>query len=406
MSIPSEETREQREGGFTVVFRLARAKPLRATAAAALQRRTQGLAKQLIAGGRAQAVLGSEDRRDVMQEDPILSGVYVLSAGTHGSTSELLEGLEADDAVELAYVAPPRDILVTRRAFVSGTGGGNNAWHTLIKLAQAQKLPQWAGKGRVPIAAVDSGVDIGHQQLTQVDLEEYLGRPPRRPDMRGHGTHISGLIGAQPHAGNSFKGIAADCVDLTMCRGMARPSDTAAYYRAMRAATGARIINLSVGGEEQDPIETDIVRDALEDERRVVVAAMGNSREMGSPTIYPAALDGVIAVGAVDANGQCAPFSNSGDHIMLAAPGVDIMSTVPTYPVPVLRAVGTPPLGALSGTSMATPIVSALIGRMVSFRPSLTRMQVIDLIRTCLGRLWNPDTGHGILDAHALLSAL
>lgn len=191
-----------------------------------------------------------------------------------------------------------------------------------------------------------------------------------------------------------------------MCRGMAQPEDVAAYYRAMRAAVGARVINLSVGGESPDPIETDIVRTALEDESCVVVAAMGNSREMGSPPIYPAALNEVIAVGAVDSQGQCACFSNSGPHIMLAAPGVDIMSTVPTYRIPGLQSIGNPPLGTLSGTSMATPIVSAVIGRMLSFRPSLTRMQVIDLIRSQLGGSWNLDVGHGVLDAHALLSAL
>ena len=405
MSTLNEETGEERELGFTVVFRLART-PSRSPAAVAVQRRTQGRARELIVNGIAHAVVDARAGREPMHEDPILSGVYVLSAGDHGSTMELVDELEADDAVELVYVAPPRDVLAMRRVFVAGAGGRNNAWHALIKLSDAQKLPQWAGKERIPIAAVDSGVDIGHQQLTQVDFEEYLNKPPQRPDMRGHGTHVSGLIGAQSHAGNSFEGLAADCVDLTMCRGMAKPTDTAAYYRAMRASLGARIINLSVGGEGEDPIETDIVREALEDERCVVVAAMGNSREMGSPTIYPAALDGVIAVGAVDANGQCASFSNDGEHITLAAPGVDIMSTVPTYYVPGLQRVGDPPLGALSGTSMATPIVSGIIGRMLSFSPSLTRIQVLDLIRTRLGGRWDRDVGHGILDARALLSAL
>lgn len=405
MSTLSEETGEGKAAGFSVVFRLARAKRSRNLAAVGFERGAHGIAKSLIANGKAHAVLGPTGR-DVMQEDPILSGVYVVGAGSHGATAELLEELEADGSVEQAYVAPPRDVLAVRHAFVSGGGATSNGWQALIKLPEAQKLPQWAGTGQIPIALVDSGVDSTHDQLTRVSFQEYLAAPPPRPDMRGHGTHVSGLIGAQSHTGNSFKGIATGCVDLTMARGIALPHDVAAYYRAMRSAVGARIINLSVGGEGEDPIETDIVRTALEDESCVVVAAMGNSREMGSPVIYPAALDGVVAVGAVDSQGCCAYFSNGGPHIMLAAPGVDIMSTVPTYRVPGLQSIGNPPLGALSGTSMATPIVSAIIGRMLSFRPSLTRMQVIDLIRTKLGGSWNLDVGHGVLDACALLSAL
>ena len=63
----------------------------------------------------------------------------------------------------------------------------------------------------------------------------------------------------------------------------------------------------------------------------VVIAAMGNEYEEGNPTEYPAAIREVCAVGATDELDKRAPFSNTGRHIDLVAPGVDILSTTPTF---------------------------------------------------------------------------
>lgn len=78
-------------------------------------------------------------------------------------------------------------------------------------------------------------------------------------------------------------------------RGLVKPDDVAGYYRALRACVGARILNLSVGGEEEDEIENEIIELALRTDTTIVVAASGNHREYGDPPIYPAALSGVIA---------------------------------------------------------------------------------------------------------------
>jgi Subtilase family len=392
------------KGGFTVVFRLARNTASRDAQVFTFQRAgaQEGFARSLIADKRAESVLGS---RRVFADDPVLRGLYVAQTGNERDTREALERLQSDDGVELAYVAPPRDVLIDRTTFVSGDGESDDEWRAQIKLDQAQALPQWKVNERISVAVLDSGIDDKHPQLAHMNFVEHLGRLPPRPDVLGHGSHVAGLIAAAVSAGNGFTGIATDCVDLTMHRGLARPHDVAGYYRALRAAASARIINLSVGGEGDDPTETELVQDAL-NEGKIIISAMGNSRDLGNPTIYPAALEGVIAVGAVDAAGNVAEFSCYGDHIMLAAPGVGILSTVPTYPIPDLKASGTPPLEELSGTSMATPIVTAVVARMLAYKPSLTRVQVIDLIKTKLRQYWDPDLGHGILNAHALLMAL
>ena len=122
------------------------------------------------------------------------------------------------------------------------------------------------------------------------------------------------------------------------------------YYRALRHATdsGANVINLSIGGGH-DPTEETLVRRALRS--GVVVAAMGDEKKEGNATSYPAALDGVIAVGASDEADRVADFSCTGRHIALLAPGVNVLSTVPHYRT--TEADGTD-YEAWPGTSMAT----------------------------------------------------
>jgi len=255
------------------------------------------------------------------------------------------------------------------------------------------------------VSVVDSGVDCAHPQLKHVRVVDFLGNAVRPADPSGHGTHVSGLIAAQPVAGQAFEGLAHDCVDLTVYRGMSEPYDPRAYYRALRAASEGQLVNLSVGGEAEDPLETVLVKELIA-QGCIVVAAMGNHGDISDHPAYPAACDGVIAVGSVERNGQRADTSAYGPHIALSAPGVDIVSTAPTYRVRNLTAFGQPPLAAMSGTSMATPIVTAILAKMLSFRPALDRPAILALLESHLTGPWCEDLGHGILDAEALLAAL
>ena len=390
------EVSQPKKGGFTIVFRLKR-KGRDALAEGG------GSARELIAGKRAEPVLRG---RSDLSSDPILSGLYVVPSGDMGETQDVLERLIEDKAVEKAYVAPQRDVLATRGVSASQGAIRNQTWRQQVKLPGAQKLPQWSTKQPVTVAILDSGVDRAHSQLAHVSSADHLGRPPSQPDLSGHGSHVCGLAAAAPVKENTFYGVADDCTEITVHRGLAKPNDVAGYYRALRACVGARIINLSVGGEDEDDIEKEIIELALRTDSTIVVAASGNHREYGDPTIYPAAQAGVIAVAAVDSQENVSPTSSSGPHVMLAAPGVEIFSTVPTYPVPGLKTHGTPPLAAFSGTSMAAPIVTGIIARMIAFQPGLIRMQLIDLFKAKLNPSRNDDVGHGIVDAHVLLAAL
>jgi Subtilase family len=96
------------------------------------------------------------------------------------------------------------------------------------------------------------------------------------------------------------------------------------YSQALSAALDSeiKVINLSIGVGLHSETEQ-IVFNELADSGVTVAATMGNEYEEGNPTEYPAAYDGVMAVGAVDEVDRRESFSNTGAHIALAAPGVN-----------------------------------------------------------------------------------
>ena len=186
------------------------------------------------------------------------------------------------------------------------------------------------------------------------------------------------------------------------------PYDGPGYYRALRHATdnGAKVINLSLGGP-MDQTEEILVKRAI-GRGVVVVAAMGNDKEQGNPISYPAAIAGVIAVGASTETDGIARFSNTGNHIDLVAPGTNILSTVPTYPTSMAN--GTD-YEAWPGTSMASPHVAATAALLWAKDPTTTVAKIRSALVQSADKVpgqkgFSPVFGHGRLNINKTLKLI
>jgi subtilisin family serine protease len=225
-------------------------------------------------------------------------------------------------------------------------------------------------------------------------------------DVQGHGTHVIGILAALRNNGAGMSGLCQS--RRVMSLKALGPYDGPGYYRAIRHATtnGAKVINLSLGGAH-DPTEELLIQQAIA-RGVVVVAAMGNDADRGNPTSYPAALPGVVAVGATDELDRRAEFSQFGPHITLVAPGVNILSTVPTYPTSLAS---TTLHEAWHGTSMAAPFVAATVALMFAKRPAATVAQVVAALQAGVDRVqghagFTDEYGHGRLNVKKALQAL
>lgn len=232
------------------------------------------------------------------------------------------------------------------------------------------------GEG-VTVAVLDTGVDATHPDLAPnleagLNLVEGGNLPPT--DDFGHGTHVAGIVGAALN-NRGVVGTAPRCRILPVRVLGVEGGTTAALIEGLDAARrrGAQVANLSLGSAQVSRIEADEMARAV-GQGMIVVAAAGNEALSGNPIEYPAALAGVISVAALGLSGKDASgapvmvraaFSNHNPFNAVAAPGVDILSTVPLSLFPDTTSVGAGYAYA-SGTSMASPLVAGVAALMLA----------------------------------------
>jgi len=245
----------------------------------------------------------------------------------------------------------------------------------------------------ITVAVIDTGVDYRHPDLSQnVDWLNgynfiYPGMPPM--DNNGHGTHVAGIISAMTNNGTGIAGVSWGArilpVKILDEYGMGS-TESISEGVPYAVENGAKIINLSVGGEELSLTEKTVINDAY-DRGAIIVAAAGNfasdNDNSNDYVMFPAALDTVIAVGAATYNGSRANFSNFGTELDFLAPGVGIWSVVPSSnPGGILNDDDDlwSPIGYASsdGTSMAAPFVSGVIALMLTKEPLLTFSEIYE----------------------------
>ncbi|MEV6596166.1 S8 family peptidase [Actinoplanes sp. NPDC051346] len=272
------------------------------------------------------------------------------------------------------------------------------------KLRTATAWQRSTGAG-VTVAVIDSGVEASHPDLAGnvlpgIDL--VAGTSGVSSDPNGHGTHVAGTIAAVTGNGTGISAIAPDARILPVralnASGSGVMSDVATGI-VYAADQGAQIINMSLGAPNQVASVTNAIAYARS-RGVVVVAAAGNYRTNGSPTMWPAADPGVIAVASTDSTDTYSGFSNRGSYVDVAAPGTGILSTVP---------VARGGYAYYSGTSMASPHVAAVAALLKGADSALTPDEIEQALTgtaTDLGAAgWDADYGHGRINPVDALAA-
>jgi hypothetical protein len=256
----------------------------------------------------------------------------------------------------------------------------------------------------IRVAVIDSGIDYDHPEFVGrvVAGRSFIPDSSWKVDTDGHGTFVAGEIAANPTNGKGIAGLAFNA-QLLIAKvvepdsgNVSLDGEVSAIYWAV--AHGARVINLSLGGQ-RDPEDARLDYYSAAEQKAVeyafgkgvvVVAAVGNGSE--SPATpwnfadYPAALPHVIGVAALRENGSVPAYSNrDAVYVDIAAPGDDIFSTIPrnliddTQP----NCAGNPysDCGPLEfrdaiGTSFAAPQVSAAAALLLGVDPKLRPDQV------------------------------
>ncbi|MFI7522808.1 S8 family serine peptidase [Micromonospora globbae] len=336
---------------------------------------------------RALAARGASRTREVR-------GTGYVEVRSDTAASDLLLRLRDDPAVA--------DVTLDYRRRAAATPNdpyfaGSQSYLETVRLPQAWDLAK--GSTTQLIAVVDTGVNGPHPDLQGVTVDGYNAitgaavAAGANSDDNGHGTMVAGIAAANTDNGTGVAGAAWTArvmpVKVLDSRGSGYDSDIAAGI-AWAADHGATIVNLSLGGPADSPLLHDAIRYAT-DKGALVVVAAGN--EGSDRPEYPAAYPEVLAVGATDRAGNLTDFSSWGDHVDVAAPGFDIVSTGPEQDY----RVG-------DGTSFAAPIASGVAALVRAANPSWTPAQVSDRLRATARdagpRGIDPYYGHGVLDAY------
>jgi len=283
------------------------------------------------------------------------------------------------------------------------------------------------GSEEIVIADIDTGIDINHPDLAQ-NIWTNPGEIPGNgidddgngyvDDVHGwdfanedntiydgiddHGTHTAGTIGAVGNNGVGVCGVNWNVKIMPLKfleNGTGNTSDAIEAF-AYVANMGVKITSNSwgyVGPPEQ------ALMDAMQACNALHICAAGNDsidNDAGYPDYsdYPASfpLDNIISVAATDHNDELAYFSNWGANTVdLAAPGVDIKSTVPTDKY-------NPPYASFSGTSMATPHVAGVCGLLMAKFPDKSLTEIKQMI---LGSVDQKESLQGLVLTNGRLNA-
>lgn len=256
------------------------------------------------------------------------------------------------------------------------------------------------------VCIIDTGYDITHPDLQDetsiVSGTSQITSQSWTEDGNGHGTHVAGTIAG---IGGNDQGVVGVIRNGEVKLHIVKifDNDGAWTYSSNLieavencAAEGSTVVNMSLGSSYFSQAEDDAFT-RIYNQGVLLVAAAGNDGDGGKS--YPASYSSVMSVAAVDQNNDRAYFSQYNDEVDIAAPGVDILSTIPGGGY-----------ASFQGTSMACPVVAGVAALVWSHFPTKSAQEIRDALESTaedLGPTGRDDSfGHGLVQAHLAYNCL
>ncbi len=288
-----------------------------------------------------------------------------------------IEYLENNEIVQLddseGGIQKSAKKLIPNDEFIQNQWGfdltGSGQLHAFLKENNIQP------KKRALIAILDTGVDSEHEDL-KANFKSINAR--HDTDKQAHGTHCAGIAAAVSYNNKGIASVISDnqfvqVSSIKVLNDYGRGTQQGIIKGILEAAdNGADVISMSLGGASSDSRQKAYEKafDYARKKGAIVIAAAGNAGK-NAKDFVPASVKGVIAVSAVNNQLNKAVFSNTVNDVKMgiAAPGVDIFSTIPENRY-----------ASFNGTSMACPHVAGLVGLMKSLKPDLTTQDAYNIL--------------------------
>lgn len=350
-----------------------------------------------------------------------IPGVKILSHNEHGQLLKVRVDLQDEIGVldriyrdpNVEYVVANAKVKSFLYSYSETRANLRDQWAlTKVRAREAWQRAGNKGNRNIVVAVIDTGVDSNHESLRPNMLPGYnfkdnntdssdKTRPGGNP---GHGTHCAGVVGATGLIDGGVIGISPDVSIMPLK--FLDESGQGDLYGGIRAIDyaiekGAHIISASWGAtisRQQAMPLIEAVKRADDAGIPFIAAAANDGRNNDTTEVYPtnAGWPNTISVAASGPNDEKPSWSNYGKkNVHLAAPGVNIMSTLPGNKY-----------GNLSGTSMATPLVSGLVALLKAQDPSLTGAEARALLQLTGAKAQVTTACNCRVDAYAAVDTL
>ncbi|MFE4704815.1 S8 family serine peptidase [Peribacillus simplex] len=297
-------------------------------------------------------------------DEPINELIEKVEVPKGETTDNLIEELEEKKNVE--YAEPN---YLFKKMVSPNDPAYIDQWHHK-KLGTSAAWTKTMGSKELIVAIIDDGIDRNHEDLKGKIVNAYDTIKNRKHIVPkgAHGTHIAGIIAGSANNSIGGTGVAPNVKLMPINVFDGEYADTADIIEAIHYAVQqkANIINMSLGDTSYSEALNKAVQEAYK-KGVLIVAAAGNEGDMGKNVqrVYPAAFSHVISVAATDSRDRRPSYSNYHSTVDIAAPGNDILSTLPYGRY-----------GWMSGTSMATPMVAGVAALIWSNEPKLNKTEV------------------------------